>query len=296
MSILDALASQFVDSYDARGIDWARYDAQGQLLADPRYSYRDELLERTSTLHSIVGSFNSSVRDKYRNLRREEGRAGITRAYEALERAGGLSFDAAKEGAEELARPFTMVREHFEDAVAAMAAYTTAGAVLHYDLVMADAVYFEQITEEQLRKHADTVARMCDAFAIIDADGGFNDLKPGATSGVGWTFVVSGLAAVAIIGVAAVLGIAFVVYGIFVTLPAQDKALALCDKLIAEGRTDEAQSCIQAANAIPNPENAAPWGNTIKTVTSIAVAGVALYVASLVLPSVVRGVKRARAA
>jgi hypothetical protein len=289
MSWVNALAGKFIESYGDVGIDWSLYDDSGVNLQNPQLTYIDELLKRTEALYAIVGSFSADLRARYASLRQADGESAITSLWQAIDTTGAKTMAAADQGQATLTQPIKMSQEKYQNAILSTAAYTASAAQLHFDHVMGDAVQYGQITMDQLKEHADTVARMCGAFQVVDAHGGMNDMKASGTSGLGGPEIPVVL--IALLGVAAPLALGYILWGVFVTLPAQKAALALCAKLSAAQSAD-AQSCIEAAVNSANPAQSNPFADPLKTLTWALAGGVIFYFGSLALPNILRAMEK----
>jgi len=295
---VDTLAGQFLELSGSPGIDWSRYDDDGVLLSDPRYSYRDEVLARAEELFRVMGELPADLRAKYRELRKQDDQAALTGLWQSLQQSGAAVWDAIGRGEMTLAadQTLTMTRESYADAIVGLAAYTAAGAYLHLDLVMDDAVRFGLLKLADLRSHADEIVRMCDAFVTVDQHGGLDALKhPEAVSGLGFAFAlpVAAWVAISVVGVAAVLGLAYLLHGVLVTGPVQTKALHTCEELAKMGKAMESAACFEVIDKLGAP--AAPWGNLADKVGMGIAIAVVLYGASLALPHLMRARRQASA-
>jgi hypothetical protein len=293
--LLDALAAKFAELFGGPGLDWSLYDEQGLLVSDPRYSYRDVVLERIVRVYDVVGSFTESRRVRYQELRADEGRSALTQLYTSLQGAAGDALEAAAGG--DVEATLTMTAAAYEDAVLSLLAYVADGAGLHLSLVMDDALVAEAITLDDLRAHADNIVRMTDAIVRMDQDGGFDDLKvemPAAGLGFAWLAALPAGAwwAITAVGVAVVLGFAYLLHGVFVTLPVQEKTLDTCMKLAEKGLIASSERCFEQ---MPNPDQAAPWAAPLRTLSYVVIGGIALYAVSLALPHLLRARREARA-
>lgn len=300
MGWVDTLAGQFVALSGSQGIDWSKYDDDGVLIADARYSYRDEVLTRAEALFHVMGTLPADLRAKYKDLRQKDDQAALTQLWQSLHASGASVWNAIGTGEFEVAKDqtLTMTRDGYANSIVGLAAYTAAGAYLHLDLVMDDAVRFGLMKLDDLRSHADTIVRMCDAFVAVDQHGGLDELRnPAPASGLGFAWLAAIPAAawvvLSVVSVAAILGLAYLLHGVFITGPVQKKAIDTCAELARLGRSAESQSCFDSVGKMGAP--ASPWGDIPQKIgTGLAIA-IILYGASLALPHLVRAKREASA-
>jgi len=300
MGWVDSLAGKFLDLYGQPGIDWSKYDDDGILISDPRYSYRDEMLARATDLFHVMGTLAAPLREKYRELRASDDRAALTELWQSLQAAGGRVWDSLESGEVTLAKEqtLTMTRDGYANALVGLMSYTASGAYLHLDMIMSDAVQFGVMKPEQLRMHADMIVQMCEAVVVVDHHGGLDDLKEGAAVsglGIAWLALLPAGAwwAISVIGIAAILGLAYLLHGVFVTSPVQRKAINVCDELAKLGKTAESQACFESVEKMGAPAD--PFGGLTEKLGLALTIVIVLYGASLALPGLVRAGKEARA-
>jgi hypothetical protein len=304
VSWVDILSDEYAALMDPPGIDWSKYDESGRELVGTgpdgyRFSYLDEMMAAGSGFLDVLRTLG--VTERYRALRDKEGREALTELFQAVQKSGDSVWQALKNGEFFLAadQALAMSGDQFANAVATMGAYAMNGAYLHYDGVLADLVSYGRMSTDEMREHADAVVRIFRTFPEVDRSGGFDALRePRGASGIGFDPVtLFGVAVpawlIAVLGVAAVLGLVFLLHQVFVASRVQDRAMTLCEKL-AETDPDAAVACVKAATDMPNA-GLAKLFEPITTVAWLAGVGLVVYIGALSLPHLVRTYKEARA-
>lgn len=291
MSAVERLGQQFADWAGLTGLPWDQYDEQGALLADPRFTYKDRLLELEKPFFDVVASL--VIKEEYRDLRAAQGRAAITTLYNRLSAVSGNVWSALKNGAPILAyeEGVKIDKVMYKASLATIAAYAADGADLHYDGIMDDAVHLGKITPEDRERHADTVAQIFQAFVLLDEEGAFEDMKSSRpVAGVGVAPLAAGWVIVLVV---AILGLCYLVWAVFIASKTQDKVVEWCDKLIEQGGTEQAQYCVESLQNMQN-ESLAQLFTPLNKVAVVAGIGLVAYLGVMMMPSVVQSFQLAR--
>jgi hypothetical protein len=286
---IEQLAGMYQEIAGPPGIPWDGLTANGHGIPDKdNYDpeYMQYMLAASSAFAGVIGSLSPEFIEKYRSLQGKQARSALWQLQALVNQAGADVWHAVRDGDWDAAWAFP--RETALDAVATLAANASNQAYLHYDGVMAAALYAGKITPDELMTHAQGVTKTFQTFVDMYADGDLDDLKPGApVSGVG-ELATGAIIAIAVLGVGLVLGICYLFHLWFIVAPAQDKALAWCDKLVQKGGSDEdIRVCVQAAKSMAkngNPNLLEPLSDILKPLAVVAGIGLAVYAASIVIP------------
>jgi len=286
--MLEALAAEYDSLAGPPGIPWSGLIADGHGIEENGYdpAYLDYMLRASTEFFTVLGQLTPEFRDKYRSLRADEGRASTARLLAIIDQMGADVWQAVKNGDWDafvkLPKTTTL------DAFSTVAAAAANGAFLHFDGVMEAAMRAGKLTGGEVMQHATSVTKIFQTFVDLNKSGHLSDLKPGVpTSGLGFepttTMIV---AAIITIGVVVLMGFCYTMYVIKLAAPAQDKALAWCDKVSKEGTKEDAMACVNAAASMEksgNLELASVFGTALSPIIAVIAIGAAFYMAPAIL-------------
>jgi hypothetical protein len=292
----EELSSMYDEMFGPPGIPWAGLTANGHGIDVDGYdgAYMEYMLKAGADFFAVIGKLNDTFLDKYKTLRADEGRTAITRISAVIEQAGADVWQAVKEG--NWFATLAVPRTTTIDALATIAAASANGAYLHYDGVMESAVRAGKLKPEEVMQHAQSVTKVFQTFVDLEKNGHLEDFKKNPpVSGLGVAPLV--IWAIAVLGVAVVLGICYLVNVFMVAAPAQQKAIAWCDQLAKSGNKDDIMTCVNAAENMQKNGNenlASVFKGALTPIVVVLAVGTALYMAPYVLKGFA-GLRTARA-
>lgn len=293
--MLGDLAGMYDELMGPPGIPWSGLVADGHGIEENGYdpTYMDYMLKAGSEFFSVIGGLSPDFKNKYRNLRADEGRASTTRLMAIIDQMATDIWQAVKNGDWDafVALPKTTTT----DAFATVAAAAANGAYLHYDGVMEAAMRAGKLKPDEVVQHATSITKVFQTFVDLDKNGHLEDMKkPTPVSGMGFEPTTTMIVAIAVLGVVVVIGFAYIFYVIKLAAPAQQKALEWCDKVAKEGTKEDAMACVNAAVSMQKSGNEAlanVFGTALAPIFTVLAIGAAFYIA----PFVVRQFQKAKA-
>ena len=287
---IEKLAGFFADLAGPPGIPWSGLIAKGHGIEENGYdpAYMDLMLAESTKFFGVIGSLSQDFKDKYRTIENSEARKAVTQMMALIDQTGTDVWQAVKDG--DFSATVNLPASVSSDVFATFAASAANGAYLHFDGVIEAAMRAGKLTPEEVMNHADWVMKSFQTFEYLGANGHldeFKDSAPTPTSGLGLAPVVLGL--LIALGIVVVLGMCYLYYIHSIAEPAQNKIFAWCDQLAAKpGSTDEdLRSCIAAATSMQANGNSSLtnfMGDMLKPLSTIAGIGLAIWLASIVVP------------
>jgi hypothetical protein len=292
--VLEALASAYEELAGPPGIPWQGLIADGHGIEENGYdpAYMDYMLKASSEFFGVIGSLSPEFIDKYRNLRTDEGRASVTRIMAVIDQMSTDVWQAVKDG--DWNAFVALPRTTTVDAFSTIAANAANAAYLHYDGVMEAAMRAGKVSPDDVMKHATSATKVFQTFVDLDKSGHLSDMKkskPVAGLGVAPAIV----AALIALGVVVVLALVYLIMVTKVGSDAQAKALEWCDKVAKEGSKEDAMACVNAAASMQKNGNAnlgAIFAGALTPIVAVLAIGAAFWM----LPTVIQGIRRIRAA
>lgn len=285
MGYVDKLASLYDGLAGPPGIPWDGLVAKGHGIAEGGFDpeYQQLLLEESFKFFGVIGTLNADFREKYSTIETSQARSAVTRLIALVNQMGADIWDAVKHG--NISATIDLPASIAGDVFATFAATAANGAYLHFDGVMESALLGGKITVEEVQAHAQSVMQMFQTFVDLDKNGHLDHFKAAQpTSGLGMTWAV---AAVAIV---AVLGVCYLLYVWQIAAPVQNKVFEWCDKLTTKADASDAdlRACVAAATSMTEHGNGSLGnflGDALKPLGVVIAIGAAVYIGSLILPS-----------
>ena len=151
--------------------------------------------------------------------------------------------------------------------------------------------------DEIARKYGDALSDAAFVFAghgiefCFPWNGDLDDFKkdaPVPVAGIGALPILAGWA-LAALGIAVVLGLAYLLYVLKVASPIQNKVIEYCDKLAKNGSPEDIRTCVAALQSMEkngNPDLLGFLGDALKPIITVLAIGVAIYVGAMFLPGI----------
>lgn len=283
MGAVESLAETYAELSGVRGFDWSGMRTQGRTFDGG--SYINDLQQADWAASAVIFEGGLGLEHQLSTASVSSGRAAITAAYRSLSQSSTAIYDAIKNGQLTLAadKAMNMPLDSFKMMLATTAIFALNGADLHYSGAYQDAVRLGKITLRDAEEHASQLVKIFRTIKHIDIEGGFDELKPGAQSGVGAApLVIPGWVVgtlVFIVGVLTLTGMAALYSYVQQANKTQERVGRLCEEQIAAHaagspeRMEMIASCSQAMSEMQNANMVALWKPLTSAMTTVAMFG-----------------------
>lgn len=271
MSILDTLAEVFREKTDLPGVDWSKSPYEDQMAAEER---------------RLIGILRRLQLFEGLSMSASEARRSIDDVKDRIESDKEEVMSAIKTGRFVLGEPVRFPQATLRAAISASAAFALNGAMLHRSGIMRQAFMDGDVSEADLKEHADDTMQMMRAIIQMDRDNELDVLAGNGASGLGvaWVPII-----IAVAGVLAIAGIALLIVNMKRVTEVQKRGFDICELLAKQGKSSAAVKCVEALAPISKAGLGFGFGRALNTVAIFAGVGLLGFVGvKYLLPEVMK--------